>query len=369
MSMAGADISHSRKDDHVRLATAQADLRQSSSDFDGVRFIHHALRAADIAEVTTEAQVFGDTWSCPLYINAMTGGTEATGKINEGLARVAHRTGIPIASGSMSRVLKYPDVAGSYRVLRSENPHGIVFANLSANATVAEAQFVVDLVEADALQVHINSAQEVVMPEGDRKFSHWVDNIFELTSSLEVPIIVKEVGFGISQETLTDLIELGVSAVDISGRGGTNFARIETTRREAQRFSAFDDWGITTPCSLLDVGQTAATNGVTVFASGGVRGPLDVARSLALGATAVGVAGGFLRTLLHDGEDALVTEIESWREQLKSLQSLLGATTPATLTNTSVLLTDGVREFCELRGIDAASYARRATFSTRRIHA
>lgn len=367
--MSDVDVSRSRKDDHVRLATEQAAERQSASDFDDVTFMHQALRAIDLSDVSSQVQLFGKTWQSPIFINAMTGGTTSTGEINAKLARVARETNTPIASGSMSRVLKHPEVAESYRVLRSENPDGIVLANLSANATLDEARTVVDLLEADAIQIHINSAQEVVMAEGDREFGHWPRNIAELTSGLDVPVIVKEVGFGVSNETLIDLIELGVTAVDVSGRGGTNFAKIESSRRAGATFRALDNWGLSTVCSLLDVRITARENNVTIFASGGVRGPLDVARSIALGATAVGVAGGFLHTLQHGGEEALVHEIHAWREQLAAVQALVGASRPEELQQTSILLRSNVREFCELRGIDAAAYAKRGALAKRRISA
>lgn len=366
--MSTADVSRSRKDDHVRLATEQADRRQGGNDFDAVTFIHQALRASDLANVTTRTTVFEAPWQSPIFINAMTGGTASTGEINAQLARVARETETPIASGSMSRVLNYPEVADTYRVLRTENPDGIVFANLSANTDLDGARRVIELVEADAIQIHINSAQEVVMPEGDRTFSHWAGNIEQLVNALDVPVIVKEVGFGVSRETLHDLLELGVTAVDVSGRGGTNFARIENSRRERQRFGAFDEWGLSTPTSLLDIASQANEQAVTVFASGGVRRPLDVARALALGADAVGVAGGFLHTLQRDGEEGLIDEIRAWRDELIAIQALLGAHKPKDLHDTSILLTGDVREFCELRGIDASSYAKRGAMITRRTN-
>lgn len=360
--------SANRKDDHVRLATEQATHRHGRSDFDDVAFVHHALRAADVERVSTVTTVLDREWSSPIYINAMTGGSIAAGKINEQLARVAHATGVTIASGSMSHLIKDASSVETFRVLRTLNPNGVVFANLSANASLEDAQRVVDAVEADAIQIHINSVQEIVMPEGDRHFSHWPDRIETLVNGLSVPVIVKEVGFGLSSETVHDLIDLGVQAVDVSGRGGTNFARIENDRRIGKDYGELATWGLSTVTSLLEATPTTLDNGSTLFASGGVRNPMDVAKALALGAQAVGVAGGFLHILQRDGEEALIAEIQGWQEQLRSIQSLLGAHTPNELQQSTLVITGAVREFAEVRGVDIATYAKRGSSTHRRKH-
>ena len=356
---ANVGTSASRKDDHVRLATEQADRRHRTNDFDDVSFLHHSLRAQDVDRVTLDTEVFGHTWTSPIFINAMTGGSTGTGAINAALARVAAATDTAIASGSMSHLLKEPRSADTFRVLRTENPHGFVFANLSANASVDDAQRVIDAVEADALQIHVNSAQEVIMPEGDRIFSHWSERIAALCDRITVPIVVKEVGFGMSAETVRELSALGVQAVDVSGKGGTNFAAIENSRRINDDFAELLTWGQSTVNSLLDVQQAAAETGMTVLASGGVRGPLDVAKSLSLGGRAIGIAGGFLHVLQKEGENALIENINRWKEQLRAIQALTGATRPADLQRVSLLITGSVNEFATLRGIPVTNYARR----------
>ena len=361
MSHTPVSTSASRKDDHVRLATEQADTRQAPSDFDAVSFVHHALGAEDVDRVSTEVNVFGSVWAHPMYINAMTGGSEATGRINASLARVARETGIAIASGSMSHLIKDPGSRHTFEVLRIENPDGFVFANLSANATVDDAKTVVDALDANALQIHLNSAQELVMPEGDRTFTHWLRNIERLRDQMTIPVVVKEVGFGLSRETVAALLDIGVTAVDVSGRGGTNFAAIENSRRPAGEYADLAAWGQSTVNCLLDVAPIVRDTPVTVFASGGIRGPMDVVRALSLGATAAGVAGGFLHVLQREGEEALIAEIHRWIEMIRSLQALTGARTPSELQDVAVLLTGSVREFTELRGIDATRYATRGS--------
>ncbi|MEC3919980.1 type 2 isopentenyl-diphosphate Delta-isomerase [Nocardia sp. CDC160] len=353
----------SRKDDHVRLAVAQhrdSAAGQRPSPFDEVAFVHHALRGGAEHAVSPATEVGGARWPVPLYINAMTGGSVRTGEVNRGLAIAARETGVAIASGSMSAYLADGAVAGTYRVLREENPDGYVIANVNANATPEMAARAVELLRADALQVHVNAVQEIVMPEGDRDFSAWPRNIARLARSLDVPVIVKEVGFGISADTIARLAGLGVRIVDVSGSGGTNFALIENARRRSADFGLLADWGQSTPACLVDGAEVAAAQGVTLLASGGVRTPLDVVRCLALGARAVGVSGHFLAILEQDGVAALIAEITDWITRIRQLMVLLGAETVSELTRTDVLLTGGVAEIARLRGIEPGVYARRS---------
>ncbi|MFI6171169.1 type 2 isopentenyl-diphosphate Delta-isomerase [Nocardia sp. NPDC051052] len=353
----------SRKDDHVRLAVAQhreSITGQRPAPFDHVAFVHHAMRGTADHAVSLATEVGGTTWSVPLYINAMTGGSARTGAVNQGLAIAARETGVAIASGSMSAYLADSSVAATYRVLRAENPEGYVIANINANTTPEMAARAVELVRADALQVHVNAIQEIVMPEGDRDFSAWPGNIARLVETLDVPVIVKEVGFGISADTVTQLAGLGVRIVDVSGNGGTNFALIENARRPGADFGQLADWGLSTPACLVDGAEAALAQGVTLLASGGVRTPLDVVRGLALGARAVGVSGHFLSILETAGVDALIATIDTWIIQIRQLMTLLGAETVRALADTDVLLTGELAETCRLRGIDPAIYARRS---------
>lgn len=355
------ELSASRKDDHIKFALEQAKNRSRQNDFDSLRFVHHALNAIDITNTGLETEVFGAKWKMPIYINAMTGGSSKSALINESLARVAAETKIPVASGSMSQFFKDHSTAKSFSVLRDLNPNGTVFANVNANATVDEAKRAIELLQANALQIHINSVQELAMAEGDRLFSHWAKNIEKIVNEAPVPVIVKEVGFGISFETLIKLKNLGVQAIDTAGRGGTNFAAIEQQRvtdSTQETFLPLQSWGLSTVESLLDCLATQQL-GLTVFASGGVRNSLDVAKALALGATAVGVAGGFLHTLEEHGEEALITQITQWQDNLVTVQALLGIEEPAKMSNSQLLITDGVAEFCIGRKIDVAQYATR----------
>ncbi|MFU0539650.1 type 2 isopentenyl-diphosphate Delta-isomerase [Gardnerella vaginalis] len=325
-----------RKDDHIEIAYHQYNA-QAESGFEHVRFIPNALPQLALNDVDTSVRVFDKTtkWDTPLYINAMTGGSKKGENINESLARVAAKTGLAMASGSLSAALKNPQLAETFSVIRRFNPRGFVMANVSAGASAEQAIKAVEILQANALQIHLNAAQELVMSEGDRDFSAWLNNIEEIVSALDsmkVPVVVKETGCGMSARDVLRLQNVGVRAVDVGGRGGTNFVAIENARRGRESgYEFLDSWGLTTVESLIDIAQCDEilreprdSAQMQVFASGGVRTPLDVVRSLRLGASAAGVAGEFLHTLISGGEDALVEQIESWKAQIRVIMALLG---------------------------------------------
>lgn len=338
-----------RKDAHLALADAQYNPR-ANSGFDSVRFMPNALPQVALDEVDSSVRVFAEDASCacsasanpvflwrsPLYINAMTGGSANAQKINAQLARVAAKTGVAIASGSLSAALQNDALSDTFSVIRSENPRGFVMANVSAGTSQSDAMRAVDMLQANAMQVHLNAAQELVMPEGDRDFRNWLKNIEQIVRSCErmrVPVVVKETGCGMTARDVLRLRDVGVRSVDVSGRGGTNFVTIENARRSHSGYDYLADWGLTTVESLIDIRKCEAlkANPVEIFASGGVRTPLDVVRALALGASAVGVAGEFLHTLMHEGEDALTQQISDWQEQIRVIMALLGCKSVADL--------------------------------------
>lgn len=381
-------MSSSRKDDHLKLAAAQHEDRPRS-DWDEVRVLHHALAGIDAERVDLGTTLPGGiSWDLPFYINGMTGGSALTGQVNAALGEAAAETGIPIATGSMSMYLKDPSTLASFRVLREKNPHGFVMANVGADATVDQARAVVEALGADALQLHVNAVQETVMPEGSRNFSSWPARIEAVAAEAGVPVVVKEVGFGMTRETLLRLGDLGVQIADVSGRGGTNFARIENARRPEQDYSFLQDFGQSAPASLLDAlslpRQAPRTSRAgfgpgaeeptgprmpALLASGGVRHPYDVLRGLALGARAVGVAGTFLDVVLEDrstgsaagGAERLVARVQAWRQQVAELMALVGAARPQELTGTDVVVTGELARTAQLRNTDLAALAMRSS--------
>lgn len=348
-----------RKDDHVRLVAEQHAEGPRRNGFDDVTFVHHALDAIDADLVGLGVEVGGSAWPVPFYVNAMTGGSAATGRINRDLAIAARETGLPIASGSVSAALADPSLEPTFRVIREENPDGFVMANLGVERSPDDARRAVDILGADALQVHLNSVQETVMPEGTRAFSSWASSLEALLRAVEVPVIVKEVGFGLSARTLSRLGELGVEYADVSGSGGTDFARVESARRLGE-YGYLAGWGQSAVECLLD----APADGPTLLASGGVRTPLDVVRALALGARAVGVSGSFLKTVLDEGAEGLTARIRDWIAQTRALLALLGADSPERLTGTDLIVRGATAEYCRVRRIDVTALSDRSAAPT-----
>ncbi|MCI1207006.1 MAG: type 2 isopentenyl-diphosphate Delta-isomerase [Microbacteriaceae bacterium] len=352
-------MSAERKDEHVRLAESLRDESRRTG-FDDVAFLHQSLGGVDLAQVSTATHLLGADWRLPFYINAMTGGTERTARINAGLGRASAATGVAIATGSQRVALTAPEREESFRVVREGNPDGFVFANVGPTVSPEGALRAVEMLHANALQVHVNPAQELVMPEGDRVFSTWPDRIAAIAEAVPVPVLVKEVGFGLSRRSILQLSGLGVAAVDVAGAGGTNFIAIENQRRKRAEYGYLSDWGQSAVFCLADALRPEAPVPVEVVASGAVHTPLDVVRALALGARAVGVSGHFLHTLLQDGEEALIAELRAWESQVRTLMALLGAATVPELQRTDLLITGRTRELLALRGIDVGGLSRRS---------
>lgn len=315
-----------RKDDHVALALSQN--IESERDFDLMKYVHRSLVRMNFSDVNTQATYLGRDFPYPFYINAMTGGSNKTLETNRKLALVAKQFGLAMAVGSQHAALDDASLIASYRIVRETNPDGFIMGNVSANASVDDALKAVAMIDADALGIHINVAQELTMDEGDRDFTDWESNIKNIVDALSVPVIVKEVGFGMSQETVARLIDLGVSHVDVSGHGGTNFIWIENTRSKNQRFDYLADWGISTVESLLRT--RGLQSSVEILASGGVKTPLDVMKLCTLGAKAVGISGYFLKAAQLEEEEMLAS-IAGFIHDFKLLMVLVGAKSVSSL--------------------------------------
>lgn len=336
-----------RKNEHLSLAAKLYPQTHQRDYFDEVRLIHNALPECGVGSIDHRVRLTPAlTLEWPFYIEAMTGGSRQAEKINQQLARLARKHQLAMATGSLSIALKEPAVASSFTVVRKGNPDGLVFANLSADATLDQAQRAISLLDADVLELHLNAAQELVMPEGERSFN-WLANIRQLVQQLPVPVIVKEVGFGMSRENIRQLQEAGCRLINVSGRGGTNFAMIEGKRNRQHDFAPLYDWGQTTPESLLEA--RAVKPSAAIIASGGVRSPLDVVKAGALGARAVGVAGYFLEVLIRDGEAALDQVITDWQVAITRLLTLLGCRSFSELAAVDFVLQGGLYDYARQR--------------------
>lgn len=350
-------IDSERKDQHVAFAEHQYE-NKGLADFQKMRFVHHSLPEIAVSDISLETKLAGFTLSSPFYINGMTGGSEKTKNINADLAAVAKLTGLAMASGSVSAALKDASAVTSFSIIRKANPNGLIFANIGAHHSLENAKRAVDILEANALQVHINAPQEMIMPEGDRDFTMWLRQIEQITAHVGVPVIVKEVGFGMSRETLQQLISVGVRTIDVSGKGGTNFAAIENARRTHIAYDELENWGQSSLISLLE--SQSFQKDAEIIASGGIKTPFDIVKALSLGAKAVGISGQFLHMILEEGPVKTAEAVTVWKEQMTTIMAILGKTSVAALQQTDVIFQREIIDWCDMRGLDYRHYANRS---------
>lgn len=344
-----------RKLDHVRYALELPVTYENG--FGDLSFVHRALPECDLADVSLATAIGGLTLSSPILINAMTGGAEQTEEINRNLAAVAKRTGIAMAVGSQRAALKHDHLARTYSVIREVNPDGVLIANLGAGATVEDAQRAIDMIGANLLQLHLNVAQELTMPEGDRSFRTIPDRIREVVEGVSVPVIVKEVGNGMGVETFRKMVDIGVRIVDVAGHGGTNFVAIENQRRSGHTFRQLEGWGQTTAVSLLEAQWYR--HQFELIGSGGIQSASDAAKCLALGAKAVGVAGAILRPMMEHGVEYAVELVEHWHDELRTIMTLQECKAVNELCRRPLIVRGPTADWCRLRGIDLDQMARR----------
>ena len=339
-----------RKHEHIAAVRALAD--QGASGFQDVALLPVSASEVDLDEVTLDTSLLGRAVSSPILVNAMTGGTDEAREINRRLASFAARHGLAMAVGSQTAALKDPSVSDTYTVTRRVNPSGVLIANVPMGASLRTAQMAVDLIEADLVQVHWNTAQELFMLEGDRQFRGMLAKLEEVASGVSVPVIAKEVGQGMTGTAARRFANCGVGGIDIGGVGGTNFVLIEAWRRGMEIDDEWKHWGIPTAASLGEVAGSVGSS-VDIIASGGIRSGHDVAKALAMGATAVGVAGSLLRLVTQDNPDQ---RLEEWlayiHGTLKMIMVLTGARTVAEMCARPVLILGRTREWLDARGYE-----------------
>jgi isopentenyl-diphosphate delta-isomerase len=331
-----------RKDEHLDLALRQNLARQQSL-FDTFRLEPCALPELTLDEVDLSTRFLGFDLRAPLLISSMTGGPRRGAEINARLAEAAAALGIGLAVGSQRVALEGAGSAGIDDTLRRMAPGVLLLANLGGAQLiqpggVAEARRAVEMIQADGLIVHLNPLQEAVQPAGDTNWNGVLSAIADLVRTLDRPVVVKEVGYGISGDVARRLRDVGVAAIDVAGRGGTAWALIEAERAgspaDAAVGTAFADWGIPTPLAIREVRR--ACPDAPLIASGGVRDGVDAAKALRLGADLVGQAGGVLQAALTSTE-AVVSHFEIMIRQLRIACFCTGARDLATLRNVRLL--------------------------------
>ena len=301
----------SRKSDHLQI-NLERDVRSAlTTGLEKVHFVHEALPELDLKRVDATLRLFGKTLSAPILISSMTGGTDRAGTINLRLAEAAQTVGVAMGVGSQRAALEHPEQAATFQVRRVA-PDILLFANLGATQlnsgyALDHCRRAVDMLQADALILHLNPLQEAVQAGGDVNFAGLAKKIEGICKKLEAPVIAKEVGWGISERTARLLADCGVAAIDVAGAGGTSWSQVEMHRAPdeftRQLAATFVGWGIPTAESIQIV-RKAAPN-MTVFASGGLKDGLDIAKCIALGATLGGMAGQFLKAAAVSTESAV----------------------------------------------------------------
>lgn len=345
----------SRKEEHL-LSAVKLAQGPVYSGFEDIILVHNALPEVSLNDITLKTRAFGKLLEAPLIINAITGGGSIPAQVNEALAVAAREAGVAMAVGSQTVAVERPECERSFKVVRKVNPDGLVFANVGAYVTLDKAKRAVDMIRADALQLHLNVPQELSMREGDISFKGWSDNVARLVEEVGVPVIIKEVGFGLSYEVVKRLTEIGARNFDIGGRGGTNFIAIESLRR-GKNMDYLESWGITTAASLIET--KSLDRAEMIVATGGIRSPLDIAKSLALGASLAGIAGPFLKILFEDKVTGLIRTIGKTKDELKRIMIMAGVNRPKKLGVIPVVITGKTREWLTERGINTKRFAQR----------
>jgi isopentenyl-diphosphate Delta-isomerase len=310
----------SRKSDHIRINLVK-DVRSTlTTGLEKYQFIHRALPELNLSEVDTRQKIFGKILRAPILISSMTGGTPEASIINQTLAAAAEKCGVAMGVGSQRAAIEDQKLAYTFQIRRVA-PTALIFANLGAiqlnyGYSIEQCRKAVDMIEADALILHLNSLQEALQPEGDTKFSGLLSRIETICRQMPVPVIVKEVGWGISEEDARLLASAGVAAIDVAGAGGTSWSQVEMYRMEdaslARLAAGFRNWGIPTSDSIRMVRLGAP--GLPIFASGGIRDGIEIAKCVALGATLAGMAGRFLKAAVISLDEILGTISEIQRE-------------------------------------------------------
>ncbi|MFI5306474.1 MAG: type 2 isopentenyl-diphosphate Delta-isomerase [Polyangiales bacterium] len=322
-----ADIKQ-RKVDHLELcATDEVAFRQRSTLLECVQLVHQSLPELAWDELDTSVSLLGKTLRAPLIIAAMTGGSDPSAEVNRELSAIAEARGYGFGLGSQRAMQRSPETAWTYEV-RKHAPTTLILGNVGvvqarACSSQALAKLAADI-GADALCVHMNPAMELIQEEGDRDFRGCVDTFGRLVRELPLPVVAKETGNGISRETAAQLAQVGVQVIDVSGAGGTSWVGVETLRARDQARAlgeALWDWGVPTAVSVAYATQA----GMTAIATGGMRTGLDVARAIALGARAAGIARPMLQALREHGRAGAEAYLDRVEQELRAVMLLCGA--------------------------------------------
>lgn len=324
-----------RKDDHIKYALK---YQSPYNSFDDIELIHSSLPKYNVNDIDLSTHFVGQSFEFPFYINAMTGGSEKGKAVNHKLAQVAQATGIVMATGSYSAALKN-DEDDSYPTT-DLYPDLKLATNIGLDKPLPAAESTVKAMNPIFLQVHVNVMQELLMPEGEREFHMWRSHLKEYVDNIQCPLILKEVGFGMDLQSIKDAYDIGITTVDISGRGGTSFAYIENQRGRDRSY--LNTWGQTTAQSLINA--QSMMDKMDILASGGIRHPLDMVKCLVLGAKAVGLSRTVLELVERYPVDDVIAILNSWKEDLRMIMCALNCKKITDLRQVNYILYGQLKE-------------------------
>ncbi|EAR60273.1 type 2 isopentenyl-diphosphate Delta-isomerase [Neptuniibacter caesariensis] len=339
-----SDLTNDRKIEHIQAIEKDPQTDRSGHYFDRIRLSHRALPELNLGDIDTGCDFLGYRLSFPMLISSMTGGDhELIKRINRNLAEAAERCNVAMAVGSQRVMFTTPEAKESFR-LREFAPSVPLIGNLGAvqlnyGIEKAQAEAAISVLEADALYLHLNPLQEAVQPEGDTDFSGLAEKIKKLASELDVPVLLKEVGSGLSPADIELGLQSGIKCFDVAGSGGTSWSRIEHHRRKdsSDLGLKFQDWGLPTPLALKMAEPYLSS--ATIVASGGLRDGIDMVKSVILGASLCGMAAPLLKPAMESA-DAVVAEIEKIKTEFRTAMFLLGVPDMRTLYNNHALIVE-----------------------------
>lgn len=344
------NLTKKRKLEHLNICIKQ-DVEEGSTWLEYVKFVHESLTGVNFHEVDTSIKLFNKKLKAPIVISAMTGGVEEAGRINKDLASVAEELGIGFGVGSQRAMIENPEVWDTYFV-RDVAPTTLLLGNVGAvnGYSPEQVKEAMDKIKADVMCMHLNPAQELAQPEGDVDFSNVLENIKKVAR--KVPVVGKETGNGLSRESALALKKAGVKGIDVGGYGGTSWIKVEKMRGGNEYPP--NEWGIPTAASILE-----SQVGLPIIATGGIRSGLDVAKAIALGADAAGIALPVLRWYFKGGKQLVKKKLEGWIKELKSIMVLTNSLTIKELKKANLVITGPLFEWCEIRGIDVCEFGTR----------
>ena len=335
----------SRKRDHVELCVGEdVAFHTKTTGLEKYALLHNALPELDFCEVDTAVEFLGKPCGMPLLISSMTGGYDDAAIINQQLAQVCQSLQIPMGVGSQRQAIEDDSQLESFRAARRGGPTIPLFGNLGGAEIVGHqgvetVRRLAELIDADGFAIHLNPLQELMQPEGNPNYRGVLAGIERLVRQLGLPIIVKEVGAGLSADTVRRLLDVGVRIIDVAGAGGTSWAGVELMRRsDANHYADFWDWGMPTADAVRAARPLCDAAQATLIASGGIASPRDVATSIALGAHLCAAARPMLKMLREQGEQALEAMLLRWQHGLRCMMFLSGSKTIADLRNAPLVV-------------------------------